>query len=198
MAVAEKLDLYKKHKVEYAAPKKPVLVSIAPASHLTISGKGEPGGEAFTAAIGALYAVAFTIKMAKKFAGQDYAVCKLEALWPPEVFRLPRNEWTWKLLIRVPSFITERDRSAALNTLRERGKEGQSERVQLESIEEGRCVQMLHIGPYDREAETIAAMMDFARGQGLKPHAAHHEVYLSDPRRVEPARLRTILRQPVR
>src|SRR5262245_29932136 len=144
MVVAEKLDLYVKHKAEYAAPKRPAFVTVGPASYLAITGAGEPGGDEFTTAVGALYAVAFTIKMAKKFAGKDYAVCKLEALWPREILGLARNEWTWKLLIRVPPFITERDRRAALEALRERGKDTNAERVQLERIEEGRCVQVLH------------------------------------------------------
>src|SRR5262249_39335753 len=135
MVVAEKLDLYVKHKAEYAAPKKPALVTVGPASYLTIAGAGDPGGEEFATAVGALYAVAFTIKMAKKFAGKDYAVCKLEALWPREILGLPRSEWTWKVLIRMPSFITERDRSAALKALRERGKDANAERVQLERID---------------------------------------------------------------
>ena len=76
---AEKLDLYKKHKAEYVTPRKPALVTIKPAAYLAIAGKGEPEGPAFTAAIGALYNMAFTIKMARKFAGRDYAVCKLAA-----------------------------------------------------------------------------------------------------------------------
>ena len=193
-----KLDLYKQYKEEYAATKKPALVTIAPASYFAVSGQGEPGGDAFTAAIGALYGVAFTVKMRRKFAGQDYAVCKLEALWPPKVFRLPRNQWKWKLAIRVPDFVDEEDLAAARETLRERGKGTDVGRVRLETIDEGRCVQMLHLGPYDKESETVALMMEFARKKGLTLHGQHHEVYLSDPRRVEASRLRTILRHPAR
>src|SRR5256886_2093868 len=198
MATLTKLDLYKQHKEEYAATRKPALVTVAPASYLTVSGQGEPGGDAFTTAIGALYGVAFTIKMRSKFAGQDYAVCKLEGLWPTNVFRLPRNQWSWKLAIRVPDFIGADEPAAALATLRERGKAADAGRVRLETIDEGRCVQMLHVGPYDKESETVALMTEFAREKGLAFHGQHHEIYLSDPRRVEPARLRTILRHPVR
>ena len=81
MTAAPKLDLYKEHKDEYATPKKPTLVNVKRATYLTITGQGEPGGETFTTKLGALYGVAFTIKMTEKFAGRDYAVCKLEALW---------------------------------------------------------------------------------------------------------------------
>ena len=198
MASTKKLDLYKTFAADYATPRAPTLVEPHPAQYLAIEGRGEPGGLAFTTRLGLLYNVAFTIKMRSKFAGQDYAVCKLEALWPTNVFRLPRNQWRWKLAIRVPDCIGAEELAAALATLRERRKSADAARVRLETIDEGRCVQMLHVGPYDKESETVALMTEFAREKGLAFHGQHHEIYLSDPRRVEPARLRTILRHPVR
>src|ERR1035437_11124039 len=101
-----KIDLYKLHKAEYAATQKPALVELKSATYLAISGQGAPGGELFTASIGALYGVAFTIKMTRKFAGkQDYAVCKLEGQWwgdgAQNFATLPREQWLWKLLIRT-------------------------------------------------------------------------------------------------
>jgi hypothetical protein len=90
MTKTEKLDLYKQHKAEYTAPKSPTLVKIGPASYLSIQGKGLPGGEDFSADVGALYNVAFTVKMAKKFAGKDYAVSKLEGLWWDHTIRKQR------------------------------------------------------------------------------------------------------------
>src|SRR5437899_978185 len=106
----KKLDLYQVHKAEYAAPRIPVLVKIGPAKYLTIAGKGEPGSKEFQAKIGALYNVAFTIKMEKKFAGEDYTVCKLEGLWwivdkTREFMEVPKSQWLWKLMIRIPGFI---------------------------------------------------------------------------------------------
>ena len=99
-----KLDLYQIHKAEYATPRKPVLLRIAKAAYLGIAGRGMPGGQAFEEAIGALYSVTFTIKMASKFAGRDYGVAKLEGLWWVDSGRQfltePKDQWEWRLLIR--------------------------------------------------------------------------------------------------
>jgi len=203
MAKAEKLDLYKKHKADYAAGKRPALVTVGQGQYLAISGEGAPGGEAFTAAVGVLYGAAFTLKMASKSAGRDYKVCPLEALWwadddSADLDRVPRDAWRWKLLIRTPSFIGPDDLDSARRALLTKGKGPEVTRVELEALEEGPCVQMLHVGPYAEEARTIEAMSSFARDRGLFLHGRHHEIYLSDPRRVPPERLRTILRHPVR
>ena len=203
MATSRKLDLYKKHKAEYITPKTPKLVEVEPAAYLAIAGRGEPGTDAFAAKVGCLYAMAFTIKMASNAAGRDYVVCKLEGLWwgtgeENDLSLLPQDQWNWKLLIRAPEFITSRDLEDAVETLKKKGKASDVAEVQLETIREGRCVQMLHVGPYSQESETIAAMTAFARENGLSLHGLHHEIYLSDPRRVPEERLRTILRHPVR
>ncbi len=110
----DKLDLYKQHKNEYAAPRKPVLVEIRPALYLAIRGQGAPGGELFTSSIGALYGAAFTIKMTRKFAGQqDYGICKLEGQWwsdsAQDLSKAPKDQWQWNLLIRTPGFVTEEE-----------------------------------------------------------------------------------------
>ena len=104
----------------------------------------------------------------------------------------------WKLLSRVPAFISDGQLDEARRTLREKGKEGDFDEARLETIDEGLCVQMLHVGPYEQEQQTVDLMLDFAAGEGLESHMWHHEIYLSDPRRVPPDRLRTILRQPCR
>jgi hypothetical protein len=179
------------------------VVDIQAAKYLTIEGRGEPGGEAFQSAIGALYQAAYTIKMAKKFEGQDYKVCALEGQWwgddPEKCFAaLPKAEWRWKLMIRVPDFLTAADLKGAMAKLKEKGKGGLVETVRLEAVKEGRCVQALHVGAYDREGETVERMAAFAEASGLSPRGLHHEIYLSDPRRVPAERLKTILRQPVK
>jgi hypothetical protein len=202
VVTAEKLDLYRLHKDEYVTPKKPVLVDIGPAQYLSINGRGEPGGKLFQDQVGLLYGVAFTIKMTKKFAGRDYKVCYLEGLWWTDdgvtFVEKPVSVWNWKLLIRVPDFVTAEDLGAALAQIRKQGKPVDAGEVELETINEGRCVQVLHIGPYESERETISRMMELAREKGLSFDGAHHEIYLSDPRRVPAARLRTILRHPAR
>jgi hypothetical protein len=189
-----KLDLYAKHKADYAAPRKPILLTIPSARYLAISGKGRPPHPEFDAAIGALYNVAFTVKMARKFAGRDYTVSKLEGLWPG----LPPKPWRWQLLIRVPSFITAAEVKGGITGLIAKGKPRTVAKVTLITLVEGRCVQMLHVGPYDQEEPTLALMRDHAIAQGTRTRGVHHEIYLSDPRRVPPERLKTILRVPVR
>jgi hypothetical protein len=140
--------------------------------------------------------------MAKKFAGQDYKVSNLEGLWwgenESENFALqPPDTWNWKVIIRVPDFISAKDLKDAIAALREKGKPPESADVKLETLAEGQCVQMLHVGPYSTERETISQMLALAEEKGLSCHGLHHEIYLSDPRRVPPERLRTILRLPV-
>jgi len=203
MPAAKKLDLYKEHKAEYVTPKKPVLVKTKPAKYLTITGKGRPGGELFQKHIGALYGAAFTIKMTRKFAGQDYKVCHLEGLWwgdkeGLDFSAIPLDQYNWKLIIRVPDFIQKKDLDSAVRALKEKGKGPEVAEVKLEKINEGLCVQMLHVGPYPDEVKTIAQMMNLAQEKGLACQVPHHEIYLSDPRRVAPARLRTILRFSVK
>lgn len=201
MKTAAKLDLGKLHKADYIAPRQPVLLTIKAAHYLAISGQGAPGGDEFSARIGALYAVAFTVKMTRKFAGlQDYTIGKLEAqyLFDGDPAGIPQEHWCWKLLIRTPDFIKAADLKKAVATLLKRGKPAEVKDVVLERITEGRCVQMLHVGPYDRECETIAKMQAFAESKGFQLAGPHHEIYISDPRRVPPERLKTILREPVK
>lgn len=198
---AEKLDVYREHKADYASPKKPTLLEISPAKYLTIDGQGRPGGEAFQDAIGALYAGAFTMKMASKSEGRDYTVCKLEALWWCDGVSFEEaspDQMRYKLMIRTPDFVTGSDLKATQRILSEKGKTERGGDLKLETLKEGKCVQVLHVGPYEREGETVALLGEFASAHGLAFHGTHHEIYLSDPRRVEPERLKTIVRHPVR
>ncbi|MGO9094278.1 MAG: GyrI-like domain-containing protein [Bryobacteraceae bacterium] len=192
----EKVDLYRTHKSEYVTPKEPVLVKIGPAKYLAIEGSGEVSGPLFQAQIGALMGAAWTIKMTRKFAGKgDYKVCALEGqFWN---FGSSQATMNWKLQIRVPTFVTATDLKAAVAALNKKGKGAEAENLRLETVKEGQCVQVLHVGPYNQECETIARMEAFAKGNGLAFRGLHHELYLSDPRRVPPQRLRTILRHPV-
>ena len=204
MASLEKLDLYKLHKDQYVNAKTPVLVTIDEAAYLTIDGRGAPGGPEFESRIGALYGAAFTIKMTRKAtAPQDYVISKLEAVWsfddPSGGFdTVPPEQWNWKMMIRTPDFVepVELEKAAAL--LIEKGKAPEADKVKLERLAEGLCVQMLHVGPYEEEDRTVEQMAGFVTQQGLVLHGCHHEIYLSDPRRVPPERIKTILRHPVR
>jgi hypothetical protein len=194
----KKLDLYKENKAEYVAPRKPVIIDVKPAKYLAISGTGAPGGDEFTAAIGALYSVAFTMKMAFKFRGRDYGVSKLECLWwgttDPKGFPIKN----WQLIIRTPGFITAAVVKRTQKELLAKGKPRVVGAVRLISLKEGCSVQMLHVGPYDEEMRTMEVMRAHAEAAGRRSAGKHHEIYLSDPRRVPAARLKTILRQPLR
>jgi hypothetical protein len=198
MKKTKKLDLYVQYKSEYVTPKNPVLIDAAPAQYLAITGRGDPGSPVFQKKLGALYNVAFTIKMAKKFAGQDYAVSKLEGLWWSDGPSPGVGPWNWTLIIRTPDFIGSKDLKEAVQKLRDKGKDPEVGEVEIKKLKEGKCVQMLHVGPYDQESSTIEVMHRFAAGQELAFNGVHHEIYLSDPRRVAPQKLRTILRHPVK
>jgi len=196
MAVTEKIDFHKTHRAEYVAPKQPVFVEIQPARYLAIEGYGKPGSPLFQAQTGALYGAAYAIKMGLKSAGRgDFKVPALEGLY--QDVDNQSGEMKWKLLIRVPEFVTERDLADAVAALEKKGKDGEAKNIRIETIEEGRCVQMLHVGPYSEEPATIQRMQAYAEENGCALAGAHHEIYLSDPNRVPPERLRTILRLPV-
>ena len=194
------IDLFTRHKDEYAMPKEPALVTVRPGRYLTATGVGAPGSAEFQAKLGALYGHAYTIKFARKKAGgEDFKVGVLEGLWwvPGGATWLsaPKGRWRWKLLIRVPESVRADDVRAARAALRAKGRPATG--VRLETIAEGPSVQVLHVGPYADEPRTIARMDAYARAEHLRFRGRHHEIYLSDPRRVTAARLRTILRHPV-
>ncbi|MCA8968352.1 MAG: GyrI-like domain-containing protein [Planctomycetes bacterium] len=205
----DKINLFTLHKAEYAQPKKPTFVEVGPARYFAIDGVGiDASGSMdddseFGHRIGALYAAAYTTKFTCKAGGKDFVVSKLEAFWgrdglSDEAFAaLPKEEWPWRMAVRVPEFVGARELKAAQKQLREKGNPSPFDDVQIVKLKEGRCVQMLHLGPYDREGETLAHMQAFAEREGLAFRGLHHEIYVSDPRRVEPERLKTILRRPV-
>jgi hypothetical protein len=195
-----KIDLFREHRDEYAMPKAPALVHVGAGRYLSVEGHGAPSGEAFQKAMGALYGTAYTLKFAMKERGRDFKVASSEGLWSadggaPLAMTKPKTTWRWKLLIRVPDFVTVKDARDALEALR--AKKGPQPHVALETLREGDAVQMLHVGTYADEPRTLAKMDEFVRERKLRYRGAHHEIYLSDPRRVPSARLRTILRHPV-
>ena len=204
----EKIDVFKLNRAEYKAGKKPVIVETSRTIYLAVDGTGAPGSDDFQAAIAALYGMAYTIKMGRKADGKgDYTIGKLEGVYwtagDSDLSAAPADNWCWRLMIRTPEEVdgfplTNDDLDKARDRLRDKKKDEGSERVKLEHLEEGRCVQMLHFGPYENEHETLAVMKEFCTGENLKPHGRHHEIYLSDPRRVDPVNLKTILRIPVR
>ncbi len=198
----EKIDLFKRHKADYVAAKKPQVVNVANAHYLTIDGIGAPGEATFEDAIAALYAVAYTVKMTRKKQGKgDYVIGKLETrYWSANQQCLSEQEkslWHWQLMIRTPAHVEQADIQQAANALAAKGKTAKVKQVKLLEFEFSRCVQMLHVGAYEEEHLTIAQMQTYAESKKLAPTGQHCEVYISDPRRIPPERLKTILRMPI-
>lgn len=197
-----KLDLVKKYKVYYKAGAKPEIIEFGPVKYLTIEGKGEPAGEIFTSKIEALYPLAYGIKKVCKDKGNDFGVPKLEGLWWVEsnkpALEVLRSDWYWKLLIRMPEFVTKEMMVSVQPEVAKKKKNELIHEISFEKITEGRCVQIMHIGPYLTEPETINKLMAFIDESGLFVDGLHHEIYLSDPRKTEPSKMKTLIRYPVK
>lgn len=198
----EKLDFKKAYKSYYSAKQTPELLTFEPIPYLMISGKGEPGGSEFQQATEALFPLAYGIKKICKLQGKDFGVPSLEGLWWTEsnkpATEVPRSEWHWKLMIRMPDFADKEMFKTALAEVMKKKKNPLLNNVSFEKLNEGKCVQILHIGAYSDEQPTIDLMYDFMKKQNLKHNGLHHEIYLSDPRKTKPELLKTIIRQAVK
>lgn len=204
---------YKKEYREFYMPKRtPEIVEIPEMNFAAVRGSGDPNeadGE-YKAAIGLLYAVAFTIKMSKKGDHRidgyfDYVVPPLEGFWWQKgicgVDFGQKALFQWISMIRLPDFVTEKDFLWAVAEA-ERKKKQDFSKVQFLTVKEGLCVQCLHIGPFDEEPATVALMDRYLQENGYEndfsENRRHHEIYLSDARRVAPERWRTVIRHPVK
>lgn len=176
------------------------IVDVPPLSYLMIDGHGDPNTQAFEDALSTLYPVAYRLKfMSKKTLDRDYVVMPLEALWWADdmgSFTVDRDKsrWDWTAMILTPEWITDdqfQEARAAVTA-------PALDRLRRETLVEGMCVQVLHVGPFDAEGPVLERLHhEFIPAQGLRMTGKHHEIYLGDPRRADPATLRTILRQPV-
>jgi hypothetical protein len=199
-----KLDLKKGLRDLYDAPKDPVLVTVPPMNFLLVDGEGDPRDSiAYIQAIEVLYGLSYTIKfMLKKEAGIDYGVLPLEGLWWSEdmdAFLLgERNKWKWTAMIMQPEMVLAEQVERAKVELKRRKDPPALPKVRLERYDEGLSAQSMHLGPYSEERPTIERLHRFIEEQGCERTGRHHEIYLGDPRRAKPEKLRTIIRQPVR
>ena len=201
----DKIDFKKSLAALYAPSAKAfAIVDIPNMQFIKIDGRGDPNkAPAYAAAVAWLYTLSYTLKFASKAElGKDYTVPPLEGLWWADDMAnfgtTPKSAWSWTSLIMVPDFVALAMYEAAL--VKAKAKLGEPPpSLRLEAFDEGRSVQILHIGPYDLEAPTIARLHgEFLPAHGLVENGHHHEIYLSDPRRTAPAKLKTIIRQPVR
>ncbi len=197
-----KLDLRKTLKSLYSPRAGEVeLVTIPAMKYIMVDGSGAPESESFQQAIGVLYNLAYTMKFrSKKLLKKDYNVMALEGLWwieGKEFDMAKRDDWVWRLMIVQPDFVTSKMFSEAREEIKRKKNPPGLEKAYLESFEEGPCVQIMHVGPYSAEPESIAKMDAYAKERGYRMVGKHHEIYLGDPRRAAPSKLKTIIRHPI-
>ena len=200
-----KTDFKKTLEAYKATPGEFKIVDVPPLQYLMVDGHGDPNtAREYADAIAALYPIAYKLKFASKQGlGRDYVVMPLEAQWwasDMAAFTTERDksQWDWAAMIMVPDWITREMFAGAIAKVAAKDKPASLDKVRLETLHEGLCVQTLHLGSYDDEAGVLAELHhEYLPNAGLRMTGRHHEVYFSDVRKVEPSKLRTILRQPV-
>ena len=205
-------DFKKEYKEFYMPKAAPEIVTVPPMNYIAVQGVGDPNDSAgaYQAAIGLLYGVAYTIKMSKKGDHRidgyfDFVVPPLEGFWQQpgtDGFDCTRKQdFRWISVLRLPDFVTPADVDWAIAEASAKKKQDFSA-VAFRSIDEGVCVQMLHVGAFDDEPASVARMDAFAAANGYGPDFSdarlHHEIYLSDARRVPPEKWKTVIRHPIR
>ncbi len=202
-----KIDFTKEYKQLYQPSAREFeLVEVPRLTYLMVDGHGDPNtAPVYAQAVEALYGLAYRIKfISKAELGRDYVVPPLEGLWWADDYNsfttaLDKSKWDWTMLIMVPEWISRELYERALDELRRKKPLPALEAIRMEPYEEGLAAQILHIGPYDAEGPVLARLhQEWIPQHGYVESGKHHEIYLSDPRRVEPAKLKTVLRQPVR
>ena len=205
-------DFKKEYKEFYMPRNTPEIVTVPRANYIAVRGKGDPNeeGGAYKSAIGVLYAVAYTLKMSYKTDHRiegffEYVVPPLEGFWQQEgriaIDYSDKSSFSWISVIRLPDFVTKADFDWAVETA-SRKKKLDCSCAELLSVDEGLCVQIMHVGDYDDEPATVALMDAFLAEKGyvndLSGVRLHHEIYLTDARRVARDKLRTVIRHPIR
>ncbi|MNK93142.1 Bacterial transcription activator, effector binding domain [compost metagenome] len=205
-----KLDLTKTDKIYYKAKTTPEIVFIEKANYISLTGKGDPSGKDFSEKIQALYTTAYVIKFMQKAMNNDFVVPKLEALWSfdnekyasvsmdeaPQ--KIPRSEWNYRIMIRMPDFVTQEQTEEAIMIAVNKKQNALAKTIEFFEMEEGKVIQILHIGPFETEPQTLKKIQEFSTENNLLQNGLHHEIYLSDFRKTAPEKLKTILREPVK
>lgn len=205
-------DFKKEYKAFYAPKNKPEIVDLPKANYIAVRGEGDPNNEdgAYKQAVGILYAIAYTLKMSYKTDHKingffEYVVPPLEGFWYQDgidgVDYSNKDSFKWISVIRLPDFITKEDFAWAVETAG-RKKKTDCSCAEFLTIEEGMCVQIMHTGPFDDEPASVALMDEYLEKNGyvndIDDKRLHHEIYLSDPRKTAPEKLKTIIRHPIR
>lgn len=205
-------DFKKEYKEFYMAKNKPQIVDVPRANYIAVRGKGNPNEEngEYQKAINVLYAVAYTLKMSYKTDYRiegffEYVVPPLEGFWWQDnidgVNYSDKSSFNWISVIRLPDFVTEKDFKWAIETA-EKKKKLDCSSAEFLTVYEGLCVQIMHIGAFDDEPKTVAIMDKFLEDNGyendMNDKRFHHEIYMSDARKVSPEKWKTIIRHPIR
>ena len=205
-------DFKKEYKEFYMPKNAPQIVTVPPASYIAVRGEGDPNeeGGAYQRAIGVLYAVAYTLKMSYKTDYRiegfyDYVVPPLEGFWRQDgaegIDYSDKSSFRWISVIRLPDFITEKDVDWAKENAAKKKKLDCSQ-AEFLTVDEGLCVQIMHNGPFDNEPATVEIMDRFIKENGyendMRGGRLHHEIYLSDARKVDPEKWKTVIRHPIR
>ncbi len=205
-------DFKKEYKEFYMPKSKPSIVMVPSMNYIAVRGQGDPNLEdgEYKQAIGMLYGIAYTIKMSKKSDHQiegyfDYVVPPLEGFWWQDgvtgVDYGHKETFKWISVIRLPDFVTREDFDWAVEEATQKKKQDFS-KAEFLTCDEGLCVQCMHVGPYDDEPATVALMHEYMKKQGyaldITDQRLHHEIYLSDARKVDPEKLKTVIRHPIR
>ncbi len=217
--MSDKLDYKKEYKNLYLPKTVPVIIDVPKIKFIMIDGKGDPNDESgeYTKSVELLYGLSYTIKMSNKSGNAspnffEYVVPPLEGLWWTKEDRkldiYQKDQLIWTSMIRQPEFVTDEVFTWAINEMNKKKPHLDTSKARLEEFTEGLCVQMMHIGPYDTEAITVKAIDDFAVSNGYLNAISgksiegtilrHHEIYLSDPRKVAPEKMKTVVRHPVK
>lgn len=203
------IDFKQTEKELYQPKTTPSIVFVPEMTFIAVDGSGDPNTSAeYAAALDLLYSLSYTIKMGNK-AIMEYVVPPPEGFWDVgDAFRgggaaiTDKSKFTWTMLIRQPDFVTEAIFKAAQTSLAKKKPSLNLEKTRLEKMAEGLCVQVMHIGPYDDEPATIVKMEQYAAQNGyaidINDSRRHHEIYLSDPRKTVPEKLKTVIRHPIR
>ncbi|MBC8332392.1 MAG: GyrI-like domain-containing protein [Anaerolineae bacterium] len=197
-----KVDFKKELKHLYNPPKKFDIVDVPEMQFLMVDGHGDPNtAQAYKDAIETLYAVAYTLKFSSKNGlEKDYVVPPLEGLWwteNMETFAEDKSQWDWTAMIMTPTWITQELFEDAVAQVRAGKNPAALDLLRLATYTEGQSAQIMYLGAYADEGPTIAAMHEFIKAQGYMLRGKHHEIYISDPRRTAPEKLKTVIRQPI-
>ena len=201
--MASKLDLKREQRSLYhPSAKEPSIVEVPQMQYLMLDGKGDPNGPTYQRAVETIYPIAYALKfLSKHELDLDYVVMPLEGLWwVDDLAQLSsddRSNWRWTSMIRQPDHLRAEHVAAAKQTVQQKKPGLDVDGVRLGTLAEGIVVQIMHIGPYSEEWPTIERMHAFAEEEGFRLRDKHHEIYLSDPRRSAPERMKTVLRHPI-